>query len=106
MNTVSQGMTTPTGPALEMPAATELLEPDPGIYDPYLADTAHGCPFRLAVEDGLLDPKRSIQIGIRGPQNTFEGWDYSLEKGMRVALSFTAAIALTRNGRPGSPTTT
>lgn len=29
----------------------------------------HGAPFRLAVEEGLLDPKRTIQIGIRGGQN-------------------------------------
>lgn len=44
----------------------------------------HGGPFRLAVEAGLIDPKRTIQIGIRGAQNTTEGWDYSAEKGMRV----------------------
>jgi guanidinopropionase len=47
---------------------------------------SHGSPFRLATEDGLIDPKRCIQVGIRGAQNTFEGWDYSLEKGMRVVF--------------------
>lgn len=46
----------------------------------------HGAPFRRAVEDGLLDPIRTIQIGIRGAQNTSEGWDYSLDKGMRVVF--------------------
>jgi guanidinopropionase len=46
----------------------------------------HGSPFRLATEEGLIDPKRCIQIGIRGAQNTFEGWDYSVEKGMRVVF--------------------
>jgi guanidinopropionase len=44
----------------------------------------HAAPFRRAVEEGLLDPKRTVQIGIRGAQNTAEGWDYSIEKGMRV----------------------
>ena len=44
----------------------------------------HGAPFRLAVEAGVLDPKRSIQIGIRGPQNTREGYEFSLGQGMRV----------------------
>ena len=44
----------------------------------------HGSPFRRAVEDGVLEPTRAVQIGIRGPQNTEEGWDYSIEKGMRV----------------------
>jgi guanidinopropionase len=44
----------------------------------------HGTPFRRAVEEGLIDPKRTIQIGIRGPQNHPEGWDYSCNSGMRV----------------------
>ena len=46
----------------------------------------HGSPFRLATEEGLLDPKRTIQIGIRGAQFSTEPWDYSLEKGMRVVF--------------------
>jgi guanidinopropionase len=45
---------------------------------------SHGSPFRRAVEAGLLDPRRTIQIGIRGAQNSDEGWRYSLESGMRV----------------------
>lgn len=44
----------------------------------------HGSPFRRAVEEGLLDPKRTVQIGIRGAQDTTEGLDYSEESGMRV----------------------
>lgn len=47
---------------------------------------SHGSPFRRAVEGGLLDPKRTIQIGIRGAQNTDEGWRYSLDSGMRVVF--------------------
>jgi guanidinopropionase len=46
----------------------------------------HGTPFRRAVEEGLLDPKRTIQIGIRGAQNSDEGWIFSLESGMRVVF--------------------
>ena len=46
----------------------------------------HGTPFRRAHEDGLIDASRTIQIGIRGAQNTTEGWDYSLEQGMRVVF--------------------
>ena len=45
---------------------------------------AHGTPFRRAVEEGLLDPQRTVQIGIRGAQNSEEGWAFSLESGMRV----------------------
>jgi guanidinopropionase len=44
----------------------------------------HGAPFRLAVQDGLLDPGRTIQIGIRGGQNTLDGIEFSRRHGMRV----------------------
>ncbi len=44
----------------------------------------HGAPFRRAVEDGFIDPKWTIQIGIRGAQNSPEGWNYSKDSGMRV----------------------
>lgn len=46
----------------------------------------HGAPFRLAVEEGLLDPKRTIQIGIRGGQNFMDGVEFSRSSGMRVVL--------------------
>ncbi len=44
----------------------------------------HGAPFRRAVERGLIDPRRTIQIGIRGAQTTTEGWDFSRDSGIRV----------------------
>ena len=44
----------------------------------------HGSPFRLACEEGLLDPTRTVQIGIRGAQNWADGWEYSEAQGMRV----------------------
>jgi guanidinopropionase len=44
----------------------------------------HGSPFRRAVETGLLDPTRTVQIGIRGAQNSDSGWRFSLDSGMRV----------------------
>jgi len=46
----------------------------------------HGAPFRLAVEHGLLDPKRTVQIGIRGGQNLMDGINFSLDHGMRVVF--------------------
>ena len=51
-----------------------------GAYD----DTKfhHGGPFRLAVLDGVLDPERTIQIGIRGASNMF--WEFSHAAGMTV----------------------
>ena len=44
----------------------------------------HGAPFRRATEEGLLDPKRVIQIGIRGTTNDPDMWGYSQRSGMRV----------------------
>ncbi len=44
----------------------------------------HGTPFRRAMEEGLLDPKRTIQIGIRGAQNSEESWHSSEDAGIRV----------------------
>jgi guanidinopropionase len=42
----------------------------------------HGGPFRQAVLDGVLDPKRTIQIGIRG--NSEFLWEFSYDSGMTV----------------------
>jgi guanidinopropionase len=46
----------------------------------------HGAPFRLAVEAGVLDPRRTIQIGIRGGQNFMDGIEFSHAQGMRVVF--------------------
>ena len=42
----------------------------------------HGGPFRQAVLDGVLDPERVIQIGIRGGAEYL--WEFSYESGMTV----------------------
>lgn len=42
----------------------------------------HGGPFRQAVLDGVLDPERTVQIGIRG--NAEYLWEFSTESGMTV----------------------
>jgi guanidinopropionase len=45
---------------------------------------SHGTPFRRAVEEGLLEPKRTIQIGIRGAQNSDECWEFGPKHGIRI----------------------
>jgi guanidinopropionase len=53
--------------------------------DDYLGSRYHhGAPFRRAVEEGLLDPKRCIQIGIRGSMVFPDLWKFSHDSGMRV----------------------
>jgi agmatinase len=42
----------------------------------------HGGPFRNAVLDGVLDPRRTIQIGIRGSSEYL--WEFSRDAGMTV----------------------
>ena len=42
----------------------------------------HGGPFRQAVLDGVLDPARTIQIGIRGSAEYL--WEFSADSGMTV----------------------
>ena len=49
-------------------AHTDLFE---SYFDGY--KYTHGTPFRRAIEEGLLDPKRVIQIGIRG--SMYDGAD-------------------------------
>lgn len=44
----------------------------------------HGTPFRRAVEEGLLDPKRTIQIGIRGSLYSEDDLDWARSQGMRI----------------------
>lgn len=44
----------------------------------------HGTPFRRAVEEGLLDPKRVVQIGIRGTAYDTEDKDFAAGVGIRI----------------------
>jgi guanidinopropionase len=54
--------------------------------DRYFGDNryTHGTPFRRAVEEGLLDPKRTIQIGIRGSIYSEDDMAFAEGAGMRV----------------------
>jgi guanidinopropionase len=44
----------------------------------------HGTWVRRAIEEGLVDPARCVQIGIRGARYSAEGGDYSDEVGIRT----------------------
>jgi len=61
----------------------------------------HGGPFREAVLEGVLDPRRTIQIGIRGSAEYL--WEFSYDSGMTVihaeeisSLGMAAVIERTR----------
>ncbi len=73
--------------AAERPLGMVHIDAHTDTWDEFLGSKyMHGTPFRRAVEEGLLDPERTIQIGIRGAQNSDEGWTFSLESGMRVVF--------------------
>jgi guanidinopropionase len=44
----------------------------------------HGTPFRRAIEEGVLDPKRAVQIGIRGSIYDPREHDWARAQGIRV----------------------
>ena len=44
----------------------------------------HGTPFRRAIEEGLLDPERTVQIGIRGALYSDRDKEWGLAQGIRV----------------------
>jgi guanidinobutyrase len=44
----------------------------------------HGTPFRRAVEEGLLDCDRVVQIGVRATGYAADDFDWSREQGFRV----------------------
>ncbi len=55
-------------------------------WDRYFGDFkyTHGTPFRRAIEEGLLDPRRTIQIGIRGSLYSADDLDWALAQGIRI----------------------
>jgi len=44
----------------------------------------HGTPFRRAIEEGLLDPKRVVQIGLRGTMYDREDIEFGQSVGVRM----------------------
>ncbi|MBP1852006.1 agmatinase [Rhizobium halophytocola] len=56
------------------------------LFDNYFGGFkyTHGTPFRRAIEDGYLDPKRVVQIGIRGTMYDGEDIEWGLEHGVRI----------------------
>lgn len=78
-----------------------------GPYD--MTKFHHGGPFRQAVLDGVLDPTRVVQIGIRGSAEYL--WEFSYDSGMTVIhaeeidrIGIASAIETARRVVGGGPT--
>src|SRR5258706_3190174 len=44
----------------------------------------HGTPFRRAIEEGLLDPKRVVQIGIKGSTHSADQSHWPIQQGICI----------------------
>ncbi len=58
------------------------------LYDSYFGGYryTHGTPFRRACEEGLLDPRRIVQIGIRGTAYDGEDVAWGRANGVRIVM--------------------
>jgi guanidinopropionase len=56
------------------------------LYDGYFGGFkyTHGTPFRRAIEEGVLDPRRTIQIGLRGSMYDNDDFAYGEKMGVRL----------------------
>jgi agmatinase len=68
--------------AVHGPLALVQFDSHPDTWDAYFGEKhTHGTPFRRAVEEGLLSPERSIQVGMRGSIYDQGDWDDARELG-------------------------
>jgi len=72
--------------AKDAPVGMVHFDSHTDLFHSYFGGTmyTHGTPFRRAVEEGLLDPKRVIQIGIRGTMYDSEDRDFAQAEGIRL----------------------
>ncbi len=56
------------------------------LFDSYFGGHkfTHGTPFRRAVEEGLVDPKRFVQVGIRGTAYNTDDIEWGEAQGIRI----------------------
>ncbi|WP_437633513.1 agmatinase [Sorangium sp. So ce854] len=45
---------------------------------------SHGTPFRRGIEEGIIDPSRYVQVGLRGPTSGAGDWQWARERGVRA----------------------
>jgi agmatinase len=78
------------------PLALVQFDAHGDLWDAYYGDHkyTHGTPFRRAIEEGLLRPERSIQLGMRGPLYGPEDLQMARDFGFMV-LTTTELLART-----------
>ena len=67
------------------PLGVVHFDAHPDTWDEYFGSKLfHGTPFRRAIEEGLIDPRRMIQVGIRGPLYGPEDFAFHDQHGLEV----------------------
>jgi agmatinase len=62
-----------------------LFDSHPDLWDSYCEQRySHASPFRRAVEEGLIEAKRSTILGLRGAPDAAEDWDIADRLGFEV----------------------
>ena len=74
------------GLATDTPLGLVHFDAHTDLYPAYFGGKSltHGNPFRVAVEEGLLDPARMIQIGMRGTCYDGVDRDFARAHGIRI----------------------
>jgi agmatinase len=82
--------------AVHGPLALVQFDSHGDLWDAYYGDHkyTHGTPFRRAIEEGLLRPERSLQLGMRGPLYGPEDLQMARDFGFTV-LTTTQLLART-----------
>ena len=61
-------------------AHADVLQTEGGVFEGI--EVNHATFLRLAIEEGLVDPKRTVQIGLRGSQYTHDANDFAVNAGV------------------------
>jgi guanidinopropionase len=74
------------GLAREAPLGLVHFDSHTDLFAPYFGGRTltHGNPFRVAVAEGLLDPARMVQIGIRGTMYDSADREFAKDHGIRI----------------------
>lgn len=68
------------------PFGLVLLDSHTDLYPAYFGGKTltHGNPFRQGIEEGCLDPKRVVMIGMRGTSYNNEDFQFGHDHGVRI----------------------
>ena len=73
--------------AKQAPVGLVQFDAHSDTYDSFFGSRYnHGTPFRRAIEEGLVDPRRMIQIGIRGAISDAANYDFARAAGVRIVF--------------------